>query len=142
MIDEKEGFKKIENAVSVGRNGEEVIETTAWGDEPVYYPDTEETREAFKDVFNIPIFHHFVCDKDGNIEMEIFYERDARPYSFSVLFPRFTNSNAKIRDCTRLYGFMWEQIGVLVFAYSKEEYWKFEKAFMEWSGKVNEREGN
>ena len=101
---EKDRFTKIENAVSICGDREEMIETTAWGDEPYYYPYNEETREDFKDVFNIPIFHHFVCDKDGNIEMEIFYERDARPYSFSVLFPRFTNSNAKIRDCTRLYG--------------------------------------
>lgn len=132
-----ENFKRNEKAASIGGNGkEEMIETTAWGDEQ-YYPDNKETREAFKDVFNIPIFHHFVCDKYGNIEMEIFYERDARPYSFSALFPRFTNSNAKIRDCAHLYGFMWEQIGMLIYAYSEEEYWKFEKAFLEWIDKQN-----
>lgn len=55
MIDEKEGFKKIENAVSIGGDGEEMIETTAWGDKPYYYPNNEETREAFKDVFKVEI---------------------------------------------------------------------------------------
>ena len=137
MIDEKGGFKEIENAVSIGENEEEMIETTAWGDEPFYYPDTEKTREVFKDVFNIPIFNHFVCDKDGNIEMKIFYNPDARPYKFFTHYHRFEASSAKLRDCTCFQGFTREQIGMLVYAYSEEEYWKFEKAFMEWSGKIN-----
>lgn len=101
----------------------------------------KETREAFKDVFNIPIFHHFVCDKDGNIEMDIWYEPDERPYKFSVHYPRFECSGAIMRTGTSFQGFTWEQIGMLVYAYSEEEYWKFEKAFMEWSGKINERDG-
>ena len=79
-------------------------------------------------------FHHFVCDKDGNIEMDIWYEPDARPYKFSVHYPRFECCGAKLRDCTCFQGFTWEQIGMLVYAYSAEEYWKFEKAFCEWSG--------
>lgn len=136
MID-KDKFAQIENAVSIGGDGEEMIEATAWDDEPVYYPDTEETREAFKDVFNMPIFRHLVCDKDGQKEMEIWYNPDARPYKFSVHYPRFENSGAKLRDCTCFQGFTREQIGMLVFAYSEEEYWKFEKVFWEWSRKIN-----
>lgn len=134
---EKDRFTKIENAVSIGGDGEEMIETTAWGDEPYCYPNNEETREAFKDVFTIPIFHHFVCDKDGHKEMEIWYNPDARPYKFSVHYPRFENSCAKLRDCTCFQRFTREQIGMLVYAYSEEEYWKFEKAFLEWIEKQN-----
>ena len=52
---EKDRFTKIENAVSIGGDGEEMIETTAWGDEPYCYPNNEETREAFKDVFKVKI---------------------------------------------------------------------------------------
>lgn len=136
-IIEKNKFTKIENAVSIGGDGEEMIETTTLYDEPVFCPDTEETREEFKDVFNIPIFHHYVCDKDGNREMEIWYNPDAKPYKFSVHYPRFENSGARLRDCTCFQGFTREQIGMLVYAYSAEEYWKFEKTFMEWSGKIN-----
>lgn len=36
-------------------DSEEMIDTTALDDEPVCYPDTEETREAFKDVFKVEI---------------------------------------------------------------------------------------
>lgn len=51
-----ENFKRIEKDVSVGGNGkEEMIEATAWSDEPYYYPNNEETREAFKDVFRVEI---------------------------------------------------------------------------------------
>ena len=140
---EKDRFTKIENAVSICGDREEMIETTAWGDELYCYPNNEETREAFKDVFKISIFHHFVCDKDGNIEMKIFYNPDARPHKFAVHYPRFEISGAKLRDCTCFQGFTREQIGMVVFAYSEEEYWKFEKAFCEWSGgndKSNNRE--
>ena len=35
---------------------------------------------------NIPIFHHFVYDKDGHVEMEIWYNPDARPYKFLCTF--------------------------------------------------------
>lgn len=44
-------FKKIENAVSFGKC-DEMFETSELG-EPVYYPDTEETRETFKSVFEV-----------------------------------------------------------------------------------------
>lgn len=91
---------------------------------------------------NIPIFHHFVYDKDGHVEMEIFYNSDARPYKFSVHYPRFECSGAKLRDCTCFQGFTREQIGMLIYAYSEEEYWKFEKAFIEWSVKEDGRKGN
>lgn len=140
-------------------DSEEMIDTTALDDEPVCYPDNEETRETFKDVFKVEIpeeefeklkdksfirslrFHHDVYDKDGHKEMEILYNPDARPHKFAVHYPRFEISGAKLRDCTCFQGFTREQIGMVVFAYSEEEYWKFEKAFLEWSGKINERDG-
>ena len=51
-----ENFKRIEKDVSIGgTGGEEMIETMAFDDEPVYYPDNQETREAFKDVFKVEI---------------------------------------------------------------------------------------
>ena len=128
-----ENMKVIERDVSIGGNGkEEMIETSAWGDEPYCYPNNEETREAFKDVFNIPIFHHYVYNKDGHKEMEIWYNPDARPYKFAIHYPGFEISDAKLRDCTCFQRFTREQIGMLVYAYSAEEYWKFEKAFLEW----------
>ena len=151
-----ENFKRIEKDVSVGGNGkEEMIETSAWGDEPYYYPNNEETREAFKDVYKVEIpeeefeklkgnsffgslcFHHDVYDKDGHKEMEIWYNPDAKPYKFSAHYPRFETSGAKLRDCTCFQGFTREQIGMLIFAYSEEEYWKFEKAFTEWSREIS-----
>lgn len=158
---EKDRFTKIENAVSIGGNAkEEMIETTAWGDEQYYYPNNEETREAFKGVYKVEIpeeefeklkdksfirslrFHHDVYDKDGHKEMEILYNPDARPYKFFAHYPRFENSGARLRDCTCFQGFTREQIGMLVYAYSEEEYWKFEKAFCEWSGRLNDKTNN
>ena len=135
MID-KNRFAKIDNIVSIGGDGEEKIDVTALGDEPVYYPDTEETREAFKDVFNIPIFHHSVCNKDGNMEMYILYNPETD--EFFVNYPSFKCSGARLRMAKLFQEFTKEQIGMLVYAYSAEEYWKFEKAFLEWSGKINE----
>ena len=52
---EEDRLMKIENVASIGGDGEEMIETTAWGDEPYYYPNNEETREALKDVFRVEI---------------------------------------------------------------------------------------
>ena len=49
-------MKRIERDVSIGGNGkEEMIETSEWGDEPYYYPNNEETREEFNDVFKVKI---------------------------------------------------------------------------------------
>ena len=46
-------MKRIASEVHIGADGEEMIETSAWSDEPYYYPDTKETREVFKDVFKV-----------------------------------------------------------------------------------------
>ena len=138
MIEENR-LMKIENVASIGGDGEEMIETTTLYDEPVFCPDTEETREEFKDVFNIPIFHHYVCDKDGNIEMEIWFNPEN--YEFSVHYPRFECSSARMGEATSFQKFRMAQIAMMIFAYSAEEYWKFEKAFWEWSGR-NDKSDN
>ena len=133
MIEEDRSMK-IENVTSIGGDGEEMIETTTLYEDPVFYPDTEETRESFKDVFNIPIFHHFVRNKDGNNVMEIWYNPDAKPYKFSVHYPRFECSSARMGEATSFQKFRMAQIAMMIFFYSEEEYWKFEKSFCEWSG--------
>ncbi len=138
MIEENR-LMKIENVASIGGDGEEMIETTALYDEPVFCPDTEETREEFKDVFNIPIFHHYVCDKDGNREMEIWF--NPKNYEFSVHYPRFECSRARMGEATSFQKFGMAQLAMMIFAYSIEEYWKFEKAFCEWIGR-NDKNGN
>ena len=116
----------------------ETLETSAL-DDVVYHPNTEETIKEFESVYKIPIFHHYVCNKDGYNVMEIFYNPDAKPFRFFVHYHRFESSGAKLRYCTCFQGFTSEQIGMAVFAYSEEEYWKFEKAFIDWIRKNSKR---
>lgn len=92
---------------------------------PHTIPDETEEREP-----NM-VFLHRICGKDWFTEMEIWYHPDE--YKFSVHYPRFECSGARLRKATSFQKFTREQIGMLVYAYDEEEYWKFEKAFKEWS---------
>ena len=146
MIDEKERSDVIELSKEIGCGKYAAYKALkqAEGDKEKAYNilKSSQLAEPMVDYPAKKRFFYDVCDKDGNIEMKVWYEPDARPYKFFVHYPRFEISGEKLRDCTCFQRFTREQIGMLVYAYSEEEYWKFEKAFMEWSGKVNEREGN
>lgn len=74
-------------------------------------------------------FHHYVKDKDGNIEMEIFFDGS----KFKVHFPRYEGIPTLLKAaCQTLAELRDYQVGMLIFAYSQEEFDRFEKAFKEW----------
>lgn len=84
-IGETASLKKF--GIELKGDSEEMIETTTLDDGSVYYPDTEETREEFKGVFNIPIFHHLVYDKaDISDALSIGYEKSEKDKAVLTVF--------------------------------------------------------
>lgn len=76
------------------------------------------------------IFHYYIHDKDGRIEMEMFKEF-GKP--FSVHFPRYESYPTRLRTFCQTFSEMRNyQVGMLIFAYNEEEFRKFEKAYEEW----------
>lgn len=67
-------------------------------------------------------FHHYVKDKDGNIEMEIF-ESDNK---FSIHFPRYEGIESKYFRSNSCFAEMRDyQVGMLIFAYDEREFYRF-----------------
>ncbi len=87
------------------------------------------------------IFHHYVKDKDGNIEMEIFYQPN-RHMRWGVHYPRFEAEPIRwIHTNTCFTEFMTHQVCMLVFAYGEDEFHGFVESFEKWS-EENARTGN
>ena len=74
------------------------------------------------------LFHHYVCDKNGHIEMEIWF--NPKNYEFSVHYPRFECSSARMGEATSFQKFGMAQLGMMIFAYSEEEYMRLETALI------------
>ena len=82
-------------------------------------------------------FHHYVRDKDGNIEMTIikYGKEDGR---FGVRFDRFSNEDTRYNVFRPFMKFCTWQLAMMLFAYDEEEFRKFEKAYAEWRNKVKD----
>lgn len=71
-------------------------------------------------------FHHYVKDKDGNIEMEIF----ANGNKFTVHFPRYEGANNNRFRFNTCFAEMRDyQVGMLIFAYSEQEFYRFQDCY-------------
>lgn len=74
-------------------------------------------------------FNHYVKDKDGHIEMEIFYDGK----KINVHYPRYEILPTKLRGKCQTFAEMRDyQVGMLIFAYNRSEFEQFEKEFYEW----------
>lgn len=71
-------------------------------------------------------FHHYVKDKDGNIEMEIF----ATDSKFTVHFPRYEGIENKNFHSNSCFAEMRDyQVEMLIFAYSEQEFYRFQDCY-------------
>lgn len=71
-------------------------------------------------------FHHYVKDEKGNIEMELWYKNG----KWKVHYPRYEFFPTHLR--TNCFAeFLTYQVAMLIFAYSKDEFERFEKEFEE-----------
>lgn len=66
--------------------------------------------------------NYYVTDKDGNIEMEIFLKEYG---AFTVHYPRFEQQREILHSTSCFIRVSGEQLGMLLFAYSQDEYLKF-----------------
>lgn len=71
-------------------------------------------------------FHHYIKDKDGNIEMELWYGNG----KWAVHYPRYESQETSLRANTCFAEFFTYQVAMLIFTYDKDEFLKFEKEFV------------
>lgn len=71
-------------------------------------------------------FHHFVKDKNGYIEMELWYA-DGK---WGVHYPQYEGQETSLRRPTCFAEFRTDQVAMLIFAYDKDEFLRFEKEFL------------
>ena len=124
------GMKQILDVKSIGPEEDEMIETSI-------LPGIDEIKKEFYGVFHIPLFRHYVQNKDREIEMEVLYNPEERRFPFSVHYPRFENSTTKHGDSHYFQKFTRDQIEMLIFAYSEEEFRKFEKELRDFEDKLS-----
>ena len=75
-------------------------------------------------------FHFYVKDKDGHIEMEIFYNSNGK---FSVHYPRYETTTKGIHANNCFVEMLGCQISMLIFAYNESELERFDKEFKEYT---------
>lgn len=74
-------------------------------------------------------FHFYVKDKDGHIEMEIFYNSNGK---FSVHYPRYETTTKGIHANNCFAEMLGYQVSMLIFAYNESELERFDKEFKEY----------
>ncbi len=77
-------------------------------------------------------FRHHVRDKDGHIEMELFYNENSK---WSVHYPHYEMSETHLRSNTCFTEFYTYQVAMLIFAYSEDEFKRFERGFRDFQRK-------
>ena len=73
-------------------------------------------------------FHFYVKDKDGHIEMEIYYFDSGK---FLVHYPRYENQSRSLRANSCFAEMKGYQVGMLILAYSESEFVRFMEEFEE-----------
>lgn len=77
-------------------------------------------------------FHHYVKDKNGHIEMELFYNKNGK---WSVNYPHYEMHETHLRSGSCFTEFYTYQVAMLIFAYDESEFKRFEHEFKEFQKK-------
>lgn len=65
---------------------------------------------------------YYVHDKNGNIEMEISSRNNG---GFTIHYPQYEQQREILHSCNCFMSVTSEQLGMILFAYDKDEYFKF-----------------